>query len=165
MACSPVMHSNSARLVVTLSLPRAGRWRWPAPRPGRCFWPAAARPLPAPCPRPGGPPPCPVRAGGGRHPAAQLPSLCGSRGGRPPDRTSGTAVRVTHSASAAFNHSPRARTPAHPSVCQRTRQSAHPPASQPATVVAAAASRSARLPPGPAGPRAPGPRRLPRRAG
>jgi hypothetical protein len=41
---------------------------------------------------------------------------------------------------------PLARTPAHPSVCQRTRPSAHPPASQPATVVAAAVSRSA---PGP----------------
>ena len=160
MACSPVMHSNSARLVVPLSLPRAGRWRWPAPRPGRSAA-APGRLLP------GGPPPCPVRAGGGRHPAAQLPSLCGSRGGRPPDRTSD--CRPSHSlqvvASAAFNHSPRARTPAHLSVCQRTRQSAHPPARQPATVVAAAASRSARLPPGPAGPLAPGPRRLPRRAG
>jgi hypothetical protein len=143
MACSPVMHSNLARLVVTLSLPLAGRWRWPALRPGRCAWPAAARPLPAPCPRPGGPPPCPVRAGGGRHPAAQLPSLCGSRGGLPPDRRSDcrpASHSEAHSASAAFNHSPRARTPAHPSVCQRTRQSAHPPASQPATVVAAAAS-------------------------
>ena len=129
MACSPVMHSNSARLVVTLSLPRAGRWRWPAPRPGRCAWPAAARPLPAPCPRPGGPPPCPVRAGGGRHPAAQLPSLCGSRGGRPPDRTSD--CRPSHSLSLSGLQSlapgPHARTP----VRLPAHSPVRPPARQP----------------------------------
>jgi hypothetical protein len=68
MACSPVMHSNSARLVVTLSLPRAGRWRWPAPRPGRGA--APGRLLPAHCRRP-------ARGPAGRHLA-----LCGQAAAR-----------------------------------------------------------------------------------
>ena len=155
MACSRVMHSNSARLVVTLSLPRAGRWRWPAVPAAES---AAALGLAAAC----GPPSagCPLQAPG---PAGRRLALCGQAAagiplpnyrhsvaaagaGRLTEHRRRTAVRVTHLASAAFNHSPRARTPAHPSVCQRTRQSAHPPASQPATVVSAAVSRSA---PGP----------------
>jgi hypothetical protein len=127
MVCSPVMHSNSARLVVPLSLPRAGRWRWPAPRPGRSAAAAPGRLLP------GGPPPCPVRAGGGRHPAAQLPSLCGSRGGRPPDRTSD--CRPSHSLSLSGLQSlapgPHARTPvrlpAHSPVRPPARQPKPPP--------------------------------------
>ncbi len=92
MVCSPVMHSNLARLVVTLSLP----WAWQAPAAAGvsgCAGPASGRLLPAHCLRPA------QRAaslpGGGCHCsiAAQLLSL--SRG-RPTVKV--TAVRVTHSA-------------------------------------------------------------------
>ena len=101
MACSPVMHSNSARLVVTLSLPRAGRWRWwnaPAAES------AAAPGLAAAC---GPPAVCPLPALG---PAGRHLALCGQATADipPPNyRHSAagpagagrlTAVRVTHSA-------------------------------------------------------------------